>query len=161
MIKDKIKTLEEVVHIAEMARRQEKKIVTANGCFDILHIGHVINLEFAKSQGDILIVGLNSDAWVKENKGPNRPINSQDNRIRVIAALECVDYAFVFDYTPLEWIPEIRPNFQVKSKDVESHPNFLPEKNKVEKCGGQVVLSPHVEGQSTSNIIAKIKKTQE
>ena len=156
-MKNKVKTLEEIVNISERAKQRGKKVVTTNGCFDLLHLGHVKNLQFAKKQGDILIVGLNSDASVKKSKGDSRPIVSQDDRVQVIVALECVDYTFIFEDSPFDWISKIKPDIQVKSEDVKDHPAFTPEKNEVEKYGGRVVLAPYIEGKSTSNIIKKIR----
>ena len=97
MISQKIKTLNELIPIVKNLRKQNKKIVTTNGVFDILHYGHVKYLEEAKKLGDVLIVGVNTDKSVKQNKGDKRPINDEKSRASVLAALESVDYIFLFD----------------------------------------------------------------
>lgn len=134
-----------------------KKIVFTNGCFDILHAGHVESLTQARSKGDVLIVGLNSDASVCRLKGPTRPIVSQDNRAQVLQALSCVDYVTIFDEdTPYEVIKTIRPNVLVKGKDYEN--KVVVGQDIVEANGGKVELIDLVPGLSTSSIVQKIIK---
>jgi rfaE bifunctional protein nucleotidyltransferase chain/domain len=155
----KVKSLKEVEAITRAARRTGKTIVTTNGCFDILHIGHVRNLKAAKKLGDVLIVGLNSDASVRLNKGSSRPIIPARERAELLAALESVDYVFIFsDPTPFAWIQKLRPHIHVKGggKDILKHPNFLPQKKIIEESGGRFILLPHIEDKSTSRIIKKI-----
>lgn len=133
------------------------KIVFTNGCFDILHIGHIRYLQEAAALGDILIVGLNSDASVKRLKGPERPINSQAERAEMLGALGFVDYVTIFDEdTPLELIKTIQPDILVKGQDYA--PEQVVGKKEVEERGGKLVLVPFVEGKSTTNIIEKMKK---
>lgn len=133
----------------------EKKIVFTNGCFDILHIGHVRYLQKAAQLGDILVVGLNSDESVKRLKGAERPINSELDRIEMLSVLGFVDYVVVFDEdTPYDLIEKIRPDILVKGGDYK--PDEVVGRDIVEANGGELVIMPLVEGKSTSNIIQKL-----
>jgi rfaE bifunctional protein nucleotidyltransferase chain/domain len=135
-------------------RAAGKKLVFTNGAFDILHAGHVTYLQFAREQGDALCVGLNSDASVKRYKGDLRPVNPQDDRALVLAALECVDYVVIFDEDePKELIGEIIPDVLVKGADWA---HYVSGRDIVQAHGGQVVLAQMVEGRSTSNTIQRI-----
>lgn len=152
---DKIRGLKEIVMIAGRARAQGKKIVTTNGCFDILHVGHMSYLKFARSLGDILIVGVNSDNSVKRNKGPLRPIVPERERAEMLASLGAVDHVFIFgDQTPDKWLMKIRPHIHVKGSDWTL--KTMPERETVEKIGGKIVLAPLVKGKSTTNTINKV-----
>ena len=133
-------------------RKAGKKIVFTNGCFDILHAGHVRIIEFAKSKGDILILGLNSDASVRRLKGPSRPVNKEKDRQIVVSALQAVDGVVLFkEDTPLNLIKIIKPDILVKGADYTV-------KNVVGRdYAGKVVLCPLVKGKSTTNIIKKVK----
>lgn len=134
-----------------------KKVVFTNGCFDIMHIGHIRYLQEAAKLGDILIVGLNSDASVKRLKGPERPINSEMERAEMICALGFVDYVVIFDEdTPLNLIKKIKPDVLVKGGDYSN--DYVVGTNEVEAQGGRLVLIPFVTGKSTTNIIEKIKR---
>jgi D-beta-D-heptose 7-phosphate kinase/D-beta-D-heptose 1-phosphate adenosyltransferase len=134
-----------------------RKLVFTNGCFDILHPGHVEYLAFARQQGDALLVGLNSDASVRRNKGPLRPIVSQDDRARVLAALEAVDYVVLFDEDePAPLIENILPDVLVKGEDW-SH--YVSGRDIVERHGGRIVLARLVPGRSTTDIIGRIRQT--
>jgi len=134
-----------------------KKIVFTNGCFDILHVGHIRYMQEASKLGDILVVGLNSDNSVRRLKGPDRPINSQDERAEMLASLEFVDYVVIFDEdTPYDLIMKIQPDVLVKGGDY--NPNNVVGKDIVEARGGELRLINFVEGKSTTNIINKIKK---
>lgn len=134
-----------------------EKIVFTNGCFDILHIGHLRYMQEAAKLGDLLVVGLNSDASVRRLKGPDRPINGQADRAEMLSALEFVDYVVVFDEdTPYELIKQIQPDVLVKGGDYR--PDNVVGKDIVEARGGELVLLQFVEGKSTTNIINKIKK---
>lgn len=134
---------------------KSKKIVFTNGCFDIIHAGHVRYLEQARLLGDILIIGLNSDASVKRLKGSNRPVNNEQNRAIVLAALEAVDYIIVFeDDTPYELIKEIQPDILVKGGDWNK--DSIVGADIVKAKGGKVISMPYREGLSTTNIIKKI-----
>lgn len=135
-------------------QREGRSLVFTNGAFDILHAGHVTYLNFARAQGDALVVGLNSDASVKRYKGDKRPVNPQDDRALVLAGLECVDYVVVFDEDePKELIGEIIPQVLVKGADWA---HYVSGRDIVEAHGGKVVLADMVAGRSTSNAIQRI-----
>ena len=143
--------------LVEEAKKNGKKVVFTNGCFDILHAGHVTYLTEAKRQGDILIVGVNSDASVKRLKGETRPINSEYDRAFVLDALKSVDYTVVFEEdTPEELIACLKPSIHVKGGHYKKED--LPETKIVESYGGEVIILNFVEGKSTTNIIEKINK---
>jgi D-beta-D-heptose 7-phosphate kinase/D-beta-D-heptose 1-phosphate adenosyltransferase len=148
----KIKNLQEISIIAKKLKSNSKKIVFTNGCFELLHSGHIKYLEEAKSFGDILILGLNSDKSVKILKGENRPINSQIDRAQIIAALESVDYVIIFDdEDPYELIKAIKPNILVKGGDYKN-------KNVVGKdIADELKIVKFHKNQSTTKIITKIK----
>ena len=131
-----------------------KTLVFTNGCFDILHAGHTTYLQFARSQGDALCVGLNSDASVRRNKGPKRPIVSERNRAKLLACLRFVDYVVLFDEDePRDLVARILPDVLVKGKDWA---HYVSGRDVVEAAGGRVALAEMVPGLSTSNVIAKI-----
>lgn len=151
---DKIKTREQMV--AERARLKEAGTVVSftNGCFDILHPGHVTYLNFAREQGDCLVLGMNSDASVKRNKGDDRPIVCEQDRATVLAGLECIDYVVLFDEDePRELIAELLPDVLVKGEDWA---HYVSGREEVEAAGGKVVLAKMVEGRSTTNVIDRI-----
>jgi len=142
--------------LAKRLRNEGKKIVTTNGCFDLLHVGHVRYLQAARQLGDVLIVGLNSDASVRKLKGPERPVNSEDDRAEILSSLECVDYVSIFDEdTADEFLKLIKPDIYVKGGDYK--PRELPEAPTVEALGGQVRILQHVPGKSTTSILDKAK----
>jgi len=147
-----IKNWSEISSIVSELKNNEKKIVFTNGCFDILHIGHVKYLEAAKNHGDILILGLNSDQSIGIIKGKNRPINNQDDRANILAALKVVDYLVVFDEeTPLKLIELIKPDVLVKGGDYE-------DKQIVgEEIAKELIIIPFIKGKSTTSIIERIK----
>ncbi len=156
-MREKIKERDELQEIFEGLKRGGKKIVFTNGCFDILHIGHIRCLEEAKRLGDILVVALNSDQSVRTIKGPSRPCTPEAERAEVLSALACVDYVVIFDEpNPLELITSLRPNILVKGGDWT--PETTIGREVVEDAGGKVVIIPHVEGVSTSEIIDRISK---
>lgn len=137
-------------------RAQGRRIAFTNGCFDIIHHGHIHLLNQAKAQADLLVVGVNSDAGVRRLKGPGRPVNSLDDRAQVLAALSSVDCVVAFDDdTPAELIAQIRPDVFVKGGDYTRAQ--LPEAGLVESLGGRVVLVPHLADRSTSDVIARIR----
>lgn len=149
--------------IAHVLRKNGKKIVTTNGAFDLLHAGHVKVLQQARGLGDVLIVGLNSDASVKRLKGKGRPINVEKDRALVLAALGCVDFVVVFgEDTPNTLLESIKPDIHVKAEDYElnakSPAKKIWEREVVEKYGGKVVLLQLVKGKSTTGMIEKIVK---
>jgi rfaE bifunctional protein nucleotidyltransferase chain/domain len=154
---DKIKSLDEIIDIASKLKKDGKVIVTTNGVFDLLHVGHIKYLKEAKSLGDVLIIGVNSDSSVKDNKGSNRPINTLEDRLVVLSALELVDYIFSFDEKdPTDWLGKVKPDFHVKGGDYKLP---LIEQDVVEKNGGKIKLIPLVEGKSTTNLIKKLKSS--
>jgi len=131
-----------------------KTLVFTNGCFDILHRGHVTYLTFARNQGDALVVGLNSDASVRRNKGASRPINREEDRALVLGSLRAIDYVVLFDEDePKELIGKILPHVLVKGKDWA---HYVSGREIVEANGGKVVLADMVEGKSTTGTIGKI-----
>lgn len=131
-----------------------RKLVFTNGCFDILHAGHVTYLAFAREQGDALCVGLNSDASVQRNKGPLRPIVDERNRAALLASLRAVDYVVIFDEEePKNLIARILPDVLVKGRDWA---HYVSGRDIVEAHGGRVVLADMVEGLSTTHVIARI-----
>ena len=151
----KIKTLKELIRVVEKLKSQNKKIVTTNGVFDILHLGHVRYLEGAKRLGDVLIVGVNSDSSVKQNKGDKRPINNEKSRIGVLAALESVDYSFLFnEKDPRKWLEMLKPDIHVKAGDYKL--SQIIEKGVVEKNGGRIAMAKMLKGYSTTKLIKKI-----
>ena len=152
----KVRSIDSLVDELSWHHRQKTTIVFTNGCFDVVHRGHTEFLKFCKSQGDIVVVGLNSDSSVKAIKGPDRPINNQYDRAAVLAALETVDYITVFDEpAPLSLIKQIRPDILVKGQDWAQKGVIGQEF--VESYGGKVVLSPLVEGKSSTTTIEKMK----
>ena len=133
-------------------RLKDKKIVFTNGCFDILHPGHIHILSKAKSLGDILVVGLNSDLSVKKLKGDKRPLVSEDDRSRVLLSLRFVDYVIIFnELTPLKVIKKIKPDYLVKGGDYNE--NDIVGSDFVKASGGQVEIIKFLEGYSSSNYI--------
>jgi D-beta-D-heptose 7-phosphate kinase/D-beta-D-heptose 1-phosphate adenosyltransferase len=159
-LKEKIKTKEDLHRIVEDLKKKGKRIVFTNGCFDLLHLGHIRYLEKAKFLGDILVVGVNSDRSVQSLKGPERPILPEEERAEILSGLECVDYITLFDEpTPLELISSLQPHILVKGGDWAKETTVGREV--VERSGGEVVILPFVEGSSTSNLIETILKRYE
>ncbi len=154
----KIIARNEAKDIAAGLKAAGRTVVFTNGCFDILHAGHVRYLAAAKALGDRLIVGLNSDRSVRGLKGADRPINSQDDRAEVLAALAAVDYVVIFgDRTAEGLVAEIQPDIYVKGGDYRL--DDLPEAAIAAAYGGKTILVPEVPGRSSSTIIGKIKET--
>ena len=150
-----IKTFDEIKTLSSKLHSQGKKIVFTNGCFDILHVGHVKYLEVAKSYGDVLILGLNADSSVKKLKGPTRPINTQEDRAYILASLESVDYVVIFEEeTPYELIKLIKPHVLVKGGDYEG-------KEVVgQDIADELKLVQFVDGKSTTNTIKRIQENE-
>jgi len=156
-ILSKIVTLEKLVLELDKLRKSGKKIVFTNGCFDILHVGHVRYLAAARAEGDLLVVGLNSDASVRLIKGPKRPIVIQDQRAEVLASLGCVDYVVMFDEAdPLKLIETLIPDVLVKGEDWTEE-NIIGA-GFVKSNGGRVARIKFVDEISTSGIIERIVK---
>ncbi len=140
-------------------KKQGEKIVFTNGCFDIVHRGHIEYLKFCKAKGDIVVVGLNSDSSVKKIKGPGRPINNQLDRAAVLAALESIDYIVIFEEPdPLKLIKKVKPDILIKGQDWAN--KGVIGQNFVESYGGKVVLAPLVNGKSSTATIEKIKSLE-
>lgn len=153
----KIVEFNEIKSIVDQLKAEGKTIVFTNGCFDILHVGHVRYLQAAREHGDCLILGLNSDQSVRILKGPTRPINNQDDRAEVLSALSAVNYVVIFEDTTAEkLIHQVKPAVYVKGGDYNIED--IPEAAIVTAHGGQTILIPEVIGKSSSNIIKKIKK---
>jgi rfaE bifunctional protein nucleotidyltransferase chain/domain len=148
---------QELARVSEELRKQGKRVVTTNGCFDIVHVGHVRILNAAKELGDVLIVGVNSDESVRRLKGPTRPVNSEQDRAEVLANLKSVDYVSVFpEDTAIEFLTAVKPNIYVKGADYTTA--SLPEAPTVEKFGGEIRLLELVPGKSTTCIVSKLQQ---
>lgn len=156
-MREKIKKRDDLRRIIQDLKAKGKRIIFTNGCFDLLHIGHVRYLEEAKSLGDILVVGVNSDASVRGLKGPNRPILPEEERAEILSGLGCVDYVTIFDEpTPFNLISLLLPHVLVKGGDWTKEETVGWET--VERTGGEVVILSFVEGASTSHLIETILK---
>ena len=151
----KERSLEQLVPELARHRAAGRRIVFTNGCFDLIHLGHVKYFQFARAQGDLLVVGINTDAGIRRLKGPKRPIINEHDRIEVLAELESIDYLIRFDdETPLRLIEAIQPDVLVKGADYTRE--TVVGWDVVEACGGRVALAPLVDGRSTSNVIRRI-----
>ena len=138
-------------------RREGKKIAFTNGCFDILHVGHVRYLREAKKTADVLVLALNSDSSVRSIKGEKRPLVSEEERAEILAALEFIDFVTIFEeLTPLELIVYLKPDVLIKGGDWPE--DKVVGRDDVKKWGGNVILIPEVKGKSTTNIVEKIKE---
>lgn len=154
---EKIVARQNLEELADKLRKTGKTLVTTNGCFDILHVGHTRILQQAKALGDVLVVGINSDASVRALKGESRPINNENDRAEMLAALACVDYVTVFgEGTPVEFLKLVKPNVHVKGADYK--PENLAETPIVESFGGRVEILALVPGKSTTNVVSKIQQ---
>jgi D-beta-D-heptose 7-phosphate kinase/D-beta-D-heptose 1-phosphate adenosyltransferase len=154
-LQDKVKNLAELKAVRAALRRAGKKVVFTNGCFDIIHVGHVRLLREAKQQGDFLVVAVNSDSSVRALKGAERPYVPEDERAEVVAGLESVDYVIIFnELDPLQIIIELQPDVLVKGGDWTV--DTIVGRDVVEGSGGKVISLPFVEGLSTTNIIQRI-----
>src|SRR6266700_7938225 len=148
---------EELIALLSRANRGSRRVVFTNGCFDLLHPGHIRSLEQARSLGDVLVVGLNSDASVRQLKGEGRPLISERERAEILAALESVDAVLIFDdLTPREVITRLLPDILVKGGDWLG--DQIVGREEVEAAGGRVVSIPVVPGYSTTAILRKIRE---
>ena len=153
----KVKKLDELLKIRQDAREQNLRVVWTNGCYDILHAGHVTYLQKSKQLGDMLIVGLNSDRSIRATKGPLRPIVDEHERAIVISALACVDYVIIFqEDSPLNIIEKLKPDIYAKGGDYTIDTINQEERRLVESYGGEIALIPGVEGNSTTAVINRI-----
>lgn len=156
---DKVHTIDEMSSLIDNLKSQNKKVVFTNGCFDVLHSGHTRLLNKAKSFGDVLVLGLNTDESIKRLKGDSRPINSQEDRAEVLSNLTCVDYIVFFSQdTPVELISQLKPDVHVKGGDYDPN-NYeqMPEAKVVHDYGGVVEIIALVEGKSSTRVINKLK----
>lgn len=146
--------IDEAGELGERLRTQGNEVVFTNGCFDILHAGHVWYLEQAKALGSTLVVGVNADASVRNLKGPHRPVNEESDRAAVLNALRCVDYVIVFDAeTPMQLIASLQPDVLVKGGDYTR--DTIVGADLVEDRGGRVIVIPLLPGRSTTSIIQR------
>lgn len=159
MIEEKIKTKDNLKEILSGLKKQNKTIVFTNGCFDILHVGHVTYLEEAKKHGDILVVAINSDASARRLKGQGRPIVSQKDRMKILASLESVDFVTVFNEdNPASIVKELNPDVIAKGADWKADEIIGGEY--VRKRGGKIVTIPFYKGYSTTDLLEKIKSSK-
>ncbi len=159
MLYNKIKKIPDLGKKLKKLRSEGKSIVFTNGCFDIIHAGHVSYLSRASAMGDVLVVGLNSDRSVKALKGKDRPVIKEKYRARVLAGLRAVDFVVIFnEKTPLRLIKKVDPDILVKGGDWKI--SDIVGGDHVRKKGGKVISLPYIKGLSTNTIIKKIKKTQ-
>ena len=148
-----------LLEMRAQARLAGKTVVWTNGCFDLLHVGHVRNLQAARAHGDLLVVGVNSDDSVRRLKGDGRPIVCASERAEVLAAMSCVDYVFVFDEdTPLEAVARLQPDVHCKGADY-APPNGkpIPEAAVIEAYGGRIEFLPMIPGVSTTDLVSRIQ----
>ena len=154
-MKQKIRERKTLLRIIKDLKAKGKRIVFTNGCFDLLHIGHIRYLEEARALGDFLVVGVNSDSSVRKLKGPQRPVLPEEERAEILSGLGCVDYITLFDeIDPLKLITSLHPHILVKGGDWTKEQTVG--KEVVERSGGEVVIIPFVKGASTSNLIKTI-----
>lgn len=151
---------EALAAVRAAARAAGRRVVWTNGCFDVLHVGHVRSLRFARGLGDLLVVGVNGDGSVRRLKGPGRPLNPAADRVEVLAALACVDYVVVFDEpTPVEAIRRLRPDVHCKGSDyAPPHGKPIPEAEVVAAYGGRIEFFPLVPSVSTTELVRRIER---
>jgi D-beta-D-heptose 7-phosphate kinase/D-beta-D-heptose 1-phosphate adenosyltransferase len=153
----KLQDVYSLVRRLDWHRNNGEKIVFTNGCFDVIHTGHISYLDFCKQHGDIVVVGLNSDASISRLKGPSRPVNNQHDRTIVLSAMKCVDYICIFDDdTPLNLIMQVKPDVLIKGEDWAE--KGVVGREFVEASGGKVVLAPMIAGKSSTSTIEKMKQ---
>lgn len=159
MAEKKIQTISELEKKCGVLRKAGKRIVSTNGVFDLLHVGHIRYLQKARGMGDILVVGVNSDESVANLKGKGRPLVPQAQRAEVLAALEAVSFVCIFAQSaPMEFLEAVKPNIHVKGGDYARE--SLPEKALVERHGGKIEIIPFEKGYSTTALIERILRTQ-
>ena len=154
----KVRTLDQARRWAAAARRRGQRVVATNGCFDLLHFGHVAYLQRAKRLGDYLVVGLNSDASIRQLKGPTRPLVPERQRAAILAALECVDAVVIFrERQALRFIKTIRPQLYAKGGDYRPDTLDAEERVLLDKIGTKICIVPFVPGFSTTSLLEKIR----
>ena len=161
--KTKIVTLDQLLARRADWRGQGRVVVWTNGCFDVLHIGHIRNLQAVAQQGDVVVVGVNSDASVQRLKGPTRPLNGQAERAELLAALACVDCVLIFeDDTPVPVLARLQPEIHCKGAEyAPPHGKPVPEADTVRAYGGEIRYMPQIPNRSTTEIIRKMGATRE
>jgi rfaE bifunctional protein nucleotidyltransferase chain/domain len=158
----KIVSLDEIAERARELRTGGKKIVATNGCFDLLHVGHVRYLKAARALGDVLAVGVNGDQSARKLKGPGRPINSEKDRAEVLAALESVNLVVIFpELRATRFIQLVAPDIYVKGGDYNSETLNAEERNALQKIGSKIDIIPFEKGYSTSSLIEKLRQNNE
>jgi D-glycero-beta-D-manno-heptose 1-phosphate adenylyltransferase len=158
-LREKIVPYEQLAEWRQRARAVGKKVVVTNGCFDLLHAGHVVYLAAAREQGDLLLVGLNTDASVRELKGAGRPVNSESDRALVLAALQCVDAVCIFsERTAMRFLSIAQPDVYAKGGDYTIDTINQEERRLVESIGGRIVVLPGMPARSTSGLIERIMR---
>lgn len=159
MSRDKIISLEQLSHRAKQLRAAGKKIVATNGCFDLLHVGHVRYLESARALSDSLIVGINGDESVRSLKGANRPVNNEADRAEVVAALACVDLVVIFpELRAMRFLELASPDIYVKGGDYRNETLNPEERAVLEKMGAKIEILALEKGYSTSDLLARVTK---
>jgi rfaE bifunctional protein nucleotidyltransferase chain/domain len=159
MTSDKIVRLEELEQRANKLRTAGKKIVATNGCFDLLHVGHVRYLNAARALGDALIVGINGDESVRELKGAGRPVNSENDRAEIVAALECVDLVAIFpEIRATRFLELAAPDIYVKGGDYKQDTLNADEREVLQKVGAKFDIVPFEPGYSTSDLLARLSR---
>lgn len=154
---EKILTAETLALWREQQRQSGRRVAVTNGCFDLLHAGHVTYLEAARNQADALLVGVNSDAAVHDLKGPGRPVNSESDRALVLAALQSVDAVFIFrERDAVKFLEAVAPDVYVKGGDYTMETINQDERRLIESRGGKIVLLAHVPGKSTTGLLQKL-----
>lgn len=157
--RDKIIAWSELPAWRAAIRSNGKRLVVTNGCFDLLHLGHITYLESARSYGDLLLVGINSDASVRELKGPDRPVNNETDRAAVVAALESVSATCIFtDKAAVRFLSAAQPDVWIKGGDYTLDTLNQDERRAVEAAGGKIVIIPFVPGKSTTTLLQKITR---
>ena len=157
MEEQKLLTLDEAAEVASTAKAEGRIVVLTNGCFDLLHVGHIRYLEAAKEEGDLVIVALNSDQSVRELKGSGRPVMGEGERAEILSALASVDYVIVFEDPTVDAILErIRPDVHAKGTDYTQE--TLPERETVARIGGRVAIVGDPKDHSTKSLIQRIKE---
>lgn len=157
MATEKLKTLAEIQRIVGDLQRRGKKVVFANGCFDLLHVGHIRYLQAARRLGDVLVLGLNSDESVRALKGKGRPVMGEDERVEILSALACVDYLLLFDdLTAANVLAQLQPDFHAKGTDYTE--DTVPERVIVLSYGGKIAIVGDAKAHSTREYLERIAK---
>lgn len=158
-MKKKIVNAEELAAVSQEMRDDGRKLVLTNGCFDLLHVGHVRYLESARGLGDALAVAINGDESVRALKGDGRPLNNEADRAEVVAALECVDHVIIFaEVRATELLEKVRPAIYVKGGDYTPETLHAEERAALERVGAEIRILPFEQGHSTSTLIAKVQR---